>query len=109
MSHLPQNKTNSEKSETARTPEPAGVRLAQCDPGEYLAILPYYSESDLIRCTVHEITEFRGSGKWKEVSLNQGTMKDQYLDRRRIRGARFFKPNAQGQAPLTGAENRTRK
>jgi hypothetical protein len=94
MSDLTQNETNSEKSETARTPQSGGVRLAECEPGEYLAILPYYSETDLIRCTVHEITEFRGPGKWKEVSLNQGTMKNQYLDRRRLRSARFFKPNS---------------
>lgn len=93
MNHLPHNKNESEKSGVTPTPESAGVGLAECEPGEYLAILPYYSETDRIRCTVHEITEFRGSEKWKEVSLNQGTMKDQYLDRRRIRGARFFKPN----------------
>lgn len=92
MSHLTIQK-NKPDSGAASTPGFAGVELSECEPGEYLAILPYYSETDMIRCTVHEITEFCGSGKWKEVSLNQGTLKDHYLDRRRIRGARFFKAN----------------
>jgi len=67
--------------------------LSECDPGEYLAIMPHFSDTDKIRCTVHLIQEFRGSRSWKEVSLNQGTLKNQYLTRAQLRGARFYREN----------------
>lgn len=74
--------------------------LAECDPGEYVAIMPYFSDTDRIRCTVHIIQEFGGLGRsWKEVTLNQGTLKDEFLTRRQLRGAKFYRENAKGHRP----------
>jgi hypothetical protein len=69
--------------------------LAECDPGQYVAVMPHFSETARIRCTVHVIEEFQGSRSWKEVTLNQGTLKDKYLTRRQLRGAKFYRENVQ--------------
>jgi len=78
---------------------PVPCSLAECDPGEYLAVMPHFSETDRIPCTVHLIEEFQGSRSWKEVTLNQGTLKNEYLTRRQLRGAKFYRENVQDIQP----------